>query len=288
MRLYSCFLMLTVLSLVGCGSTPYRDDYAQYTNQLSNGTISESGFQFSFEDATFVDMRGVYLPDDSIDSTQIMYQGAGGLVGLLAQIGTHSAIIQSQRTEKLVQEQEKANQKILSLIEVTKDIPLTTLIGEYDALLLQGDPQSAQTIRMKPIFFSNAEMNRLSLKSVVWLPNEGQNDVRYKNLIQIYGPTLDELQRNRILNGDREELAQILSSLLKGMIYIAKNELTGKYTSTEAKQQTFLIENDAGVKAIRGTVVEEKCGYQIIKDIRSWYMAYPKPATTMQNFKTQC
>ncbi|WP_330959710.1 hypothetical protein [Photobacterium sp. 53610] len=288
MRLYQFLLTLTAVSLVGCGSTPYRDDYARYTNQLSNSTISESEFQFSFEDATFVDMRGVYLPDDSVDSTPMMYQGGAGVVGLLAQVGTHSAIIQSQRTEKLAQEQEKANQKILPLIDVTKDIPLAELVGEYGTSLFQVAPEMTQTFRVKPIFFSNTDMNKLSLKSIVWLPNEDNTDVTYKNLIQVYGPHLDESQRNAILNGDRKQLAQLLSSMLKGTIYIIKNELSGKYTSAKSKQQTFLIENDAGVEAIRGAVIEEKCGYQIIKDIRSWYIAYPKPETTLQNFTTQC
>ncbi|MBV7263621.1 hypothetical protein KCG43_16570 [Photobacterium sp. WH24] len=288
MRFWKFLLMSASLSLVGCGSTPYQDDYARHINNLPNGTISDSVFQFSFEDATLVDMRGSYLPDDSVDPTQIMYHGGAGVIGLLAQVGTYSTLIQSQRTEKLVQEQEKANEKILPLIEVTKDIPLANLVGEYDSHHSQAETQNAQTIRVKPIFFSNREMNNLSLKSIVWLPNEGHTDVRYKNLIQVYGPHLDESQRESVLNGDQAQLVDVLSSMLKGTIYIIKNELTGKYTSAKTNQETFLIKNETGVKAIRGTVVEEKCGYQIIKDIRSWYIAYPKPETTMKNFSTQC
>ncbi|NAW65915.1 hypothetical protein CAG70_02940 [Photobacterium halotolerans] len=288
MRFWKFLLMLASLSLVGCGSTPYQDDYARHINNLPNGIISDSVFQFSFEGATLVDMRGKYQPDDSVDPTQIMYHGGAGVIGLLAQVGTYSALIQSQRTEKLLQEQEKANETILPLIELTKNIPLGNLVGEYGSHYSQTETPNAQTIRVKPIFFSNREMNKLSLKSIVWLPNEGYTDIRYKNLIQVYGPHLDESQRESILNGDQAQLADVLSSMLKGTIYIIRNELAGKYASAKSNQETFLFKNETGVKAIRGTVVEEKCGYQIIKDIRSWYIAYPKPETAMKNFSTKC
>ncbi|MDO6705606.1 hypothetical protein [Photobacterium sp. 1_MG-2023] len=283
------FLMtLALLFLVGCGSTPYQDDYARYVNEIPGGEISEANFQFSFEGATLVDMRGIYQPDDSVGESQMMYHGGAGLVGMLAQVGTHSAIIQSQRAEKLLLEQEKANQQILPLIKVTQNIPLENLLGEYGAQYAQSETDAFQSIKVKPIFFSNHEMNTLSLKSIVWMTDEQQNEIRYKNLIQVYGPRLNQSQRNELLDGDQVQIQYVLSNMLKGTIYIIRNELTGKYTSADLKQETFLIKNETGVKAIRGTLVDEKCGYQIIRDIRSWYIAYPNPETTAHNFTTQC
>ncbi|MFT4747230.1 MAG: hypothetical protein ACI8XG_001308 [Congregibacter sp.] len=39
-----------------------------------------------------------------------MYQGGAGLIGLLAQIGTHAAIVNSNRDGKLSMAQEQANE----------------------------------------------------------------------------------------------------------------------------------------------------------------------------------
>ena len=294
------FLFIFIsLGLIGCGSTPYRDDYTKYVNLIPENYFDDSSFKFSFVTSQNVDLRGLYSQNDVVDSTPILYQGGPGLAGLAAvliQVGGHSSLVQHQRNEKLSREQEKANEPILPLINLTKELPLIDLLGKHRSQLVSTENDISEPINIKPIFFSNSDMTKLSLKSVVWLPFKDNNKGRkkkfkYKNLIQVYSQKLNKSQQEKLVNGDKEFISEVLSSLLTTAIHITKNELTGQYSKVKSPNQTFFIEDGSDKKVIRGSVVAETCGYQIIQDIHSWFIAYPKPEITTSinnDFTTQC
>ncbi|PSW07545.1 hypothetical protein C9I89_02210 [Photobacterium lipolyticum] len=289
-------LIIFTITLIGCGSTPYRDDYAKHVNLIAGNHIDKANFKFSFAKNTNVDLRGLYLQNNTADASPMMYQGGAGLIGLLVQIGTHSSLVESERNEKLTKEQEQANKKILPLISMSKEISLIDLIGDYSFQLVSQENADPDTINIKPIFFSNSGMTKLSLKSIVWLPlqeksNSRKQKLKYKNLIQVYSPKLTDSQSQKLIEGDSEYLSEVLSSLLKTALYITRNELTGQYYKIKNPSHTFVIEDDSSIKVIRGTVVEEKCEYQIIQDVHSWLIAYPKPEATSStdyDFTTEC
>jgi len=288
--------IIFALGLVGCGSTPYRDDYAKHVNLIADNYYDDANFKFSFSENPNADLRGLYSQNDTVDATPILYQGGAGLAGLLVQIGTHSSIVQSQRNEKRAKEQEQANKPILPLINLTKEVPLIDLIGENSFQLVSLENAVSDTVKIKPIFFSNSDMTELSLKSIVWLPSQDKSKRRkqkfkYKNMIQVYSQRLNESQHKKLVNGDKGFLSEVLSSLLTTALYITKNELTGQYSKVKGPVQTFFIKDGSGEKVIRGSIVAEKCGYQIIQDIHSWFIAYPKPEVTAginNDFTAQC
>lgn len=288
-------LVMILLLLMGCGSTPYRDDYAKHVNLISNNYYNDESFQFAFSQTSNIDLRGLYQQDNTLGSSNMVYQGGAGIAGMLVQIGTHSAIVNSQRNSRLAQQQQAANLPISPLIELTKNLNLNDLIGPYDSKQREIGELDTDTLQIKPIFFSNSHMSRLSLKSVIWLPKKGKKKQskkkrkkhKYQNMIQVYGNKLNMADRKKLTNNDTTFLSKQLSVLLQTTLYIAQNELTGKYSEKPLKAQTFIIEDGTAKKVIRGSLVAEKCGYQIIKDIRSWYIATPKPLESENNTNVQ-
>jgi len=289
-------LIIFSLILVGCGSTPYRDDYAKHVNLITKNHSNKANFTFSFAESSTVDLRGQYSRNDTANASPILYQGAAGLAVMLIQIGAHSSLVNSQRNEKLAVEQEQANQSLSPLINLTKNITLIDLIKEHNVHSQDLESTDAIVVQMKPIFFSNKDMTKLSLKSIVWIPIENKHKKRkqkykYKNMIHIYGNELNESQRQKLIDGDATFLSLQLSNLINTAINITKNDLTGGYSQKINRDKTFFIDDGSGKKVIRGSIVAKQCGYQVIQDLHSWFVAFPLPKAkpnTKKDDASQC
>jgi hypothetical protein len=282
------------LTLLGCSNTPYKDDYTKHINQLNEHFHDDSKFEFSFEKEIYVDLRGQYSRDDTTSSSPMLYQGGAGIAGLIVQIGAHASIINAQRNDKLAQAQELANTPILHLINLSQDITLLELIGEHKDSLAKQKNINDKTVKIKPIFFSNHAMTELSLKSIVWISTQkkGKNkQFKYKNMIQVYGRKLNKIQQKKLAEGDKELLAELLSSLIKTTINITKDELTGKYSKINNPAQTFFINRGNKKEVVRGSLIAKKCGVQVIRNLHSWFIAYPQlsdSTNTKNNLVPQC
>jgi len=274
--------------LIGCGSTPYRDDYTKHVNLISHQYLSASSFNYSFSNGFNVDLRGLYSENDSVTASPILYQGGAGLVGLLVQVGTHSSLIDSQRNDKLNSLQVAADQKISPLIGIVENISLDELIKNEQLASLNSQHPDFNTVFIKPIFFSNEEMTEISLRTIFWIPISEQkknrkNKFKYQNMVQVYANKLTDLQQEKIINGDEIAIKPILASLLNTSLTIIKNELTGQYKNISNAPQTFVFKDNNNSKVVRGTLIAQKCDYKIIKDLHSWFYVYPNEKMTEKN-----
>jgi hypothetical protein len=269
------------LIMVGCGSTPYQDDYTKHVNLLDNNYLTNENYKFSFaDDDLSVDLRGLYSQNNTVVSTPIMYYGDAGIAGALVQLTTHSVIIQSQRDAKLASQQIEANQVIQPLINLSRDISLNDLIDEHRTNFVAFNQLATDTVVIKPIFFSLTDMSELSIKAIVWMPmpkdeQKRRQKFKYRNMIQVYSPKLTESQYQQILEGDKNLLTDILASLLKKTLDITEAALTGQYNNDNKKTQTFLINTESNNQVLRGSIAAEQCDYQVIQDIHYWFVAYP-------------
>ena len=59
-------------------------------------------------------------------------------------------------------------------------------------------------------------------------------------------------------------------------IAIVKQDVTGKFKLTDAKAQSFILKQDFRNTVIRGKLAAEDCNYQIVKNLRNWFIAIPK------------
>lgn len=282
-------ILITILSLIvmGCGSTPYQDDYTKHVNLLDNNYLTSENYKFSFvDDDLSVDLRGLYSQNDTATSIPIMYYGDAGIVGALVQLTTHSVIINSQRDAKLASQQIEADKFIQPLINLSRDISLNDLVGEHRTHFVAFNQQATDTVVIKPIFFSLTDMSELSIKAIVWMPmpkdqQQKRKEFKYRNMIQVYSPRLTESQYQQILEGDKNTLTEILASLLKKTLDITEAALTGQYNNKNKTTQTFLINSESNAQVLRGSIAAEKCDYQVIQDIHYWLVAYP--VTRLEN-----
>jgi len=263
--------------IIGCGSTPYRDDYTQHVNNLGAKYLKENEFRFSLPATDNVDLRGMYNADDTTDNTPILYQGGAGIAGLLVQIGAHTSMINSQRSSLLSQQQEEANTRIEPLFKLSQKIALSKLLGSESAYLAKDKGDG--NLEVTPVFFSNASMDELFLNAIVVLPFEKTRKIkkpRYRNLIKVYSQKLDPEQQQVLLEDNGELLSRILSKMLSTAIAVVRNDITGKYTGPAQSVETHILNTQDKRIVIRGVEVDKSCGYTIVRDIHSWFVVIPK------------
>jgi hypothetical protein len=283
-----CLLLLLVSITIGCSSTPYSDDHVQHVNSVDRKILQDKKVTFSLSDAQLVDLRGKYRSNDTIGQSTIMYQGGAGLIGLLAQIGTHAAIVNSSRNGKLSLAQEQANEQVKPLLDLTKEMTVLTLLGKYSSELLSAEAATKNTLIVRPIFFSNSEMNQLSLKLVAWIPSEQKGRKKkflYQNIVEVYGSSLDDTERQSLLLNTDDMLTSKLSKLLQTAMHVVSNDLKGIYDRVDRTNKTYFIKEGTQNKVVRGSLVEENCGYYVIQDLHSWLIAFPAQEAT-ENYQS--
>lgn len=266
---------LIFISLAGCVSAPYRDDYTAHINNISQH-YDEQDIQFVLVGGSTPDLRGTYANDDSTAASPILYQGVGGLAGLIAQIGTHASMINSQRNSKLAESQRLANITIEPLINTAKEISLSDLMSSQ-VLNSDESPTAPYVVKVKPVFFASSSMDKVSLNMIVWIDSTGSSEgdqPNYQNLIQVFSQRLSEEQSAALAGEDKQVLSNIMASLLDTSLLIAKSDLTGKYANINTPNKTHLIDKHSGEKVVRGAVVDQTCDYVVIRDIHSWFIAH--------------
>ncbi|TLU64615.1 hypothetical protein FE810_11020 [Thalassotalea litorea] len=282
-------LIISALFMMGCQSTPYRDDYAKHTNQLRGNYIQPDQYQFKFAAGKEIDLRGAYSSNTDTAATPVMYHGGAGLVGLALQVGIHSAMVQSGREGQLSEQQQQANESISAAINASKSFSLTDIAGDHASDIAEGDFTPESVIHVKPIFFGQTDHSKLSLKTLVWIewPEKLRKKKKklkhaylYSNLIHVHSNLLSEEQRQQFQSGDSDALKQQLQSMLQTSLDIAKAELTGQYKDIKGASKTFFLKESDNKKVIRGVLVEETCNHQVVKNLHQWFVVLPKGQTS--------
>ena len=278
--------VLIALVLMGCGSTPYRDDYTQYVNVLPSKAVAESDYKFVFANGDKVDLRGQYERNNTTETANMLYMGDAGLIGLIAQVGTHATIVSSQRNDKLAKQQNAANEQIGDLLSVVDTMSLAQLAKPHLPGTVDDSQPSPTTVYINPIFFSNTDKSRFTLNAMVWIPSKGKNKRRkkeaftYRNLVQVYPAVFTKEEMTLVKNGDKAFIEAKLSEMLVKALDITKSAITGGFLPAKQKLETVKISKKAGFKIVRGRVLEKTCRYNIIQDLHSWYIAYPATEST--------
>ncbi|WED29378.1 hypothetical protein L3V77_18285 [Vibrio sp. DW001] len=269
MKVLTLFLLLTML---GCSSSVEIEDYTKYVNNMDNGYIEASHFRFAFDGYAPIDLHGDYSRDDSVHIEPIMYSGEAGLVGVLAQIGAYKSVIDVQRDQKRLEAKKISDEAISPLVELVKHFSTEDLVGKYRSMMVDADVVRHQDILfIKPVFYSNKEMTRFFLISIVELKTKNTSQPKYRNLIEVHSHILSEADLVEIKSGNIEVLVRNLSSLIQQTLYIAKRELSGQYTIINPKKETFIMDK----KVVRGAMIESRCKYNVIQDLHYWFISYP-------------
>ncbi|ABE56433.1 hypothetical protein Sden_3157 [Shewanella denitrificans OS217] len=280
---FEALILLCILTaLSGCKS-PNRDDYISAKLLSKADFIQEEQFTFSLESLSAIDVRGEYVNDDSINQPSIMYAGIGA-GGMLAQVVAHAAINSSLQDNALSERQIMANMQIEPISRLVLETKFQDFLGKYQDFYVSIDKADNKTIFLKPIYFVSQNLERLSLKMVVWSgkKNKGKRkqNWEYQNLIEVNSRVLNKDEIDKIISGQGKEL---LDALLMEMSQLALSSLQSEVTGVisqrlldpSVKPATITIKTGETKEYIRGTIVEHSCRYTLIRNLRNWLIHYP-------------
>ena len=283
---WACLFLLA--TLVGCNSTPYRDDYAKHVNTLKNAPMDANNFHVIFSDNAQVDLRALYDNDTTMGDSSILYQGGAGgagLIAMVAQIGIHSSIVSSQREERLTSLQDAANSQIQPLLKMVDGFLLSELLTpESESWFNSKTNITTESLYVKPIFFSSTDMSQLSVKVVAWLPDPNgskKHPDRFKNLYHVVNAPLSDVEQAQLINGDKALLQSVLSDLLDTAMTIVYADTTGKFFDIKGSVKTYKLPKSEGIKVFRATKIADTCEHTIVRNLRQWLIALPKVQPTL-------
>ncbi|WP_100656920.1 hypothetical protein [Alteromonas flava] len=278
MKYWLVFGLLLVVA--GCGSTPVRDGYAHHINLLNSSSLNTKALNLQFIDVDKIDVRGVYDKNDTVGDSTVLYQGGAGVVGLIAQVGIHSAMVNSQRNKRLDAAQKAANDAIAPLIQEVSDMSLLGLVSPSLQNAFQTTQHGEPTITLEPIFYSSQDMQRLSLNMIVSLTqvNSAKPNARkvlYRNLVKVHAPVTDGLFDQRANKVDKSLLERTSAAILNTAIKIAVDDISGKFSEVNGSDRSFVFKDGEANRIIRGVKVAERCGFDVIRNLHQWYVAIP-------------
>lgn len=274
-------LILVVLSAIllsGCGSTIRQDGYVKHVNRLDLKKVSSEEIKFSLPESHSITLHAIHHKDATATQTSVVYTGSAGLGGLIAQIGTHAALVESSRSNKLTKVQEQANLAIKPLIDIT-DLNSIASLKNLNLNKLESELQiSTNNFKIKPIFYSSRDMKSISLKMAIWQERETKRNkgkYNYLNLVQIYGDPFTQVQLDKIKQGEHDIFLSKLSRYLNQAILIAEKDILGHYRNVNKVTKTFLVKQGGKSKVVRGKLLEKDCKFSVIKNLHSWLIYLP-------------
>jgi hypothetical protein len=289
MRTYLVSWLLS-FALLGCGSTPYKDDFTTQVNQIDDSASVDAVYVLSSIDTETPDLRGLYSNDTSIDGANVMYAGDAGLLGMLVQVGVHSAMSQSAQSSKLAKQQSEANSKIQSLLDLNANLSINALLKSTASPFAQTPDERSMGVHIKPIFFSNDGMNSLSLKMVAWIPKGNSRKVKdeflYNNMVHVHGRKNGHVESTTI--DTEEKLKHEIKTLLSLGLDALHGDLTNKrFNAKVVPVKSYFVTSNKSKKVIRGRKVFDGCSFEVVKNLRNWLIVLPKSKDTSTCIRNQ-
>lgn len=276
------------LVLVGCSSAPKNPGYVKHVNTLNYANFSPDKINFVLPSQPQVSLEAVYDRSATGTAPLAVYDGSAGLIGVFVQAGMQSSAVQSQRNKIRTEAQKKANSQIQPLIESAKGIETVSLLGDYVNKVVPESAKTATSVFVNPLFYSETDFSKLSMKLVFWIPktaeqlkkskkskrkNRSQN--QYNNLVQVFSDTISESEAALLAEGDQTVLHEKMTAMLQQGLQIVEKELAGNYSQVESKMKTIVIEEGSSKRVVRGKVVDNICGIEVVQNLHSWFVAVP-------------
>lgn len=288
LNLFTFLCLVIVTALTGCNSVK-RDDFVVSTELSKSNLISEENFKFYLDPTLPVDVRGIYSHNRTIGGSEQTALYYGDAVMVLTQVLTHAAMNSSAMESKLKKQQQQANEKVKPLLSVVGQAKTETLLAEQSQWQSEMPEVGSNVVQVKPIFFSNQEMNRLSLKLVSWIDKKPtkynkKDTKKYQNIIEIHERQLPEDVVNKIKLG-QIDITPYLKKLFNQALDTLKKDVAGAYAE-KMKQKTFHILSGNKKVFVRGSIVEQSCDFVVLKNLRDWIIKYP--ADDLVNLENNC
>ncbi|WP_347329945.1 hypothetical protein [Marinimicrobium locisalis] len=269
---------------VGCG-TVQTDDYAVYRHAPEASTLVQEPVAVVFTNPEGIEFRGVASHDDSVESANILYSGAGGAGGVAAQIALHATMVQGAQDRKLEKLREQANQVLQPLseeVEALQGMDLSTLSvdGKFSVKPRRSDIEVESThIETYPIFYVTEDLSSLSVKNVLILrsPGDPQTPPVYQNLVEVVSDRSIGASTKKELLGKGLEV--VLKELYQVSVLVALDDMKDRLQADNQQPETFRHDVGGDLRIERGVTVKESCSNVVVRNLRGWLISLPKPDT---------
>lgn len=269
--LLSLFL---VLAGTGCASAK-RDSYATYSR---NGTAQLTNLTVQLQPQESVDVRGVYDANDSVGTGGMMYSGAAGAGGAVAQLLIHAAVSSTAQERKLAAQQSEADKVLIPFQEHLALLSAQSLL-HTDSRYSFGEqaPSGDAQLLSRPIFYLTQDSRRVSVIHVVEVRGANpKGDPIYSNVIEVLGPLLPQDSATEVLLSSTElGLEQQIVELYRQSLDLAVRDVRREFATASSPQQTFRIEGSDMARVERGSGLVSDCKFQAIRNLRGWVIAFP-------------
>lgn len=262
-------ILVAVFSLLGCAS-PKHDNYVTYKKHDLN-SIRGQKLSIALDEERLLDIRGRYSEIATAGQNNVMYSGAAGAAGFLAQIATHAAVSDNAKNEHLKKIQTEANRVLLPHAERLSNLKQSILISDTDRYSFveskELDHLSELNLVSNPVFYLSQDGRTLSLLHKVALFHEQR--LKYQNIVEIVDIVDDQVDTSI----STDELINSSKRLYKKSIELVIQDIDQNFLQ-EGVVKTYKFNMPEEFRVERGSLLSSACGYQTIRNLRGWIISY--------------
>ncbi len=285
MKVLNKIVIFLVLSLlVGCGGTPSIDRDKSIIHKAVDVNTIPKRFSVikSLEPAPFF---GELKTNPGGQSASMMYSGAAGFGGFLAQVLTHAAIANEMQNSELSKAQVEADEvlvKYQNYIDAnTKDRLLNTAlrnpsfsnleVGLIDDATLLTD---GLIIESFPAFYLSQNEQTITIKhQLKAFYAQAHDDIVFENMAQVISKSIGSNEEILTLE-DEDVFMDTVNSLYNKSLEILIKDFYSLLNEAD-KQSTFKYYVGDKKFYLRGTLISNSCGKKIIRDLKGNIVVLP-------------
>jgi hypothetical protein len=276
--------------------------------------LAESGFTVKVPQAATVPFRGMVNYDKAGMAGGAMMYPAPGLVGFLAAIATHGALVESSKNSEKSRLQVEADRVLEPYAKVLSgwshadlfDRALAGLSLPPGVASLAGADAtpSGWVLESLPSFTLTQDRSALVLDNAVVVYTAGQAKTpRLQTLVRVVSharpssiapalpaspalsasepaaappaPAASEPAKAARAGADDEQLVRDSVDLMATSLRVVLDELAAEGAPADTKSRTFRYREGAAQRMERGQLVLNRCDRLVIRTLRGWLMSIP-------------
>lgn len=253
------FIALTIL-LGGCSAK--ARNYAIY-QKTENINLAQAQIEVLASDEFKPLFLGKASASNTLDTSQMMYSGAAGIIGMFAQIAAQSAIVDGKRNGKISDEQRAANE-VLQNYSGLNDFSVRSLLKGHSRFVPVDAPESGTKdhyIQLSPLFYISQDRTLIELHAVVeTYHKQRQRDPLYSNVIKIYA------QREML---EDAEISMLVPELYNAAISYAVKDMASSLAELDTRDKSY----DLSGGFERGKKLFASCKHEVVRNLRGWIVA---------------
>jgi len=217
----------------------------------------------------------------------ILYSGAGGVAGLLAQVAVHSAIAGNKQNAAQKKAQEEANRVLIDFEGVIGNKTNELLWQAYasqsnvidETLFLAGqDSDQDVLLQVRPLYYLLQDSSAMYLDLHVRAYNQSYpKKTLYENMVRaISAPFENIAETEHVLNSaSGEYFDTMVQELFNRSLNTAVLDIRSDNEDYIGEERTYKYKLGQKNRFVRGVALEENCNTKIVRNLRGNLLVIP-------------